>query len=121
MTRNTIVIYHNARCSKSRAACELIAAQGIKAEVIDYLRTPPGKEELRGLLKKLGMKPEELVRRGEEVFKAQYAGKNLSDEQWLEALVAHPILIERPIVVRGARAVIGRPPEKVLELLDADD
>ena len=81
----------------------------------------PGWDELRELLKKLGMKPSELVRRGEEAFKENYAGKTLDEEQWLDALVAHPVLIERPIVVRGDRAVIGRPPEKIAELLDADD
>jgi len=121
MNNNAVVIYHNPRCSKSRSACELIAARGFNAEVIDYLKTPPSQDELRGLLKKLGMKPEELVRRGEAVFKENYAGRTLSDEQWLVALVAHPILIERPIVVCGARAVIGRPPEKVLELLEHED
>ena len=121
MSNSAIVIYHNPRCSKSRSACELIAARGINAEVIDYLKTPPNQDELRGLLKKLAMKAEEVVRRGEPVFKENYAGQTLSDEQWLDALVAHPILIERPIVVRGARAVIGRPPEKVLELLDCED
>ena len=116
-----IVIYHNARCSKSRSACEIVAGRGIDARIVEYLKTPPGKNELRELLKKLGMKPSELVRRGEEVFKENYAGKSLDEEQWLDALVAHPVLIERPIVVRGDRAVIGRPPEKVIELLDADD
>ncbi len=121
MSDKPVVIYHNARCSKSRSACELVAAEGINAEVIDYLKTPPGRDELRSLLRKLGMKPEQLVRQGEEVFKGHYAGKTLSDEQWLDALVAYPILIERPIVVRGDRAVIGRPSEKVRELLDADD
>ena len=121
MSKNSIVIYHNPRCSKSRSACELIAARGLIAEVIDYLKTPPKHDELRGLLNKLGMKPEELVRRGEAVFKENYAGQTLSDEQWLDALDAHPILIERPIVVRGSRAVIGRPSEKVLELLDCED
>jgi arsenate reductase len=115
-----IVIYHNARCSKSRSVCELVAARGVKAEVIEYLQTPPSREELRGLLQKLGMKPEQLVRRGEEIFKQQYAGRVLSDEEWLAALAAHPILIERPIVVCGTRAVIGRPPEKVMELLEAE-
>jgi len=121
MDKKAVVIYHNARCSKSRAACELIATQGISAEVIDYLKAPPGKEELRDLLQKLGIKPEELVRRGEAEFKEHFAGKLLSDEQWLDALLAYPILIERPIVVRGNKAVIGRPTEKVQELLDADD
>ena len=121
MTDNTLVIYHNPRCSKSRAACDLIAAHGIDAEVIDYLKTPPNQEELRGLLKKLEIKPAELVRRGEAVFKEHYAGKALSDEEWLTALATYPILIERPIVVRGAKAVIGRPTGKVLELLADDD
>ena len=109
-------IYHNNRCSKSRSACQLIAEQGVEAELIDYLKTPPSREELRDLLRKLGMKPEQLVRRGEAVFKENYAGRSLSDDEWLDALVAHPILIERPIAVRGEHAVLGRPPEKVLEL-----
>ena len=116
-----IVIYHNARCSKSRSACEIVASRGIEATIVEYLKTPPGREELRALLQKLGMKPAEIVRRGEDVFKELYAGKTLDDEQWLDALVAHPILIERPIVVRGDKAVIGRPPEKVLDLLAEAD
>ena len=116
-----LTIYHNARCSKSRSACEIVAAQGIDAQIINYLETPPGKEELRALLKKLGIRPEQLVRRGEEVFKANYAGKILSDEAWLDAMVSHPILIERPIVVLGDKAIIARPPENVLDLIrDAD-
>lgn len=116
---SSITIYHNPRCSKSRAACELIAARGVEATVIDYLKSPPSRDELRSLLDKLGMTASELVRRGEAAFSEHYAGRELSDEQWLDALIAHPILIERPIVVCGDQAVIGRPPEKVLELLDA--
>jgi len=116
-----ITIYHNPRCSKSRAACELIAARRIELKVIDYLTTPPTRDELRSLVKKLGIKPGELVRRGEVAFKENYEGHEISDEQWLAALIAHPILIERPIIVRGDRAVIGRPPEKVLEWLDSLD
>jgi arsenate reductase len=115
-----VVIYHNARCSKSRSACEIVVGKGIEAHIVEYLKTPPNREELQDLLKKLGMKPSELVRRGEDVYKQNYAGKTLAEEAWLDALAAHPILIERPIVVRGQRAVIGRPPEKVLELLDSD-
>lgn len=114
---DTIRIYHNPRCSKCRATCALITERGYKAEVVEYLETPPSKEELRALLKKLGMQPEEIVRKGEDIFKEQYAHRTLSAEEWLDALVAHPILIERPIVVRGDRAVVARPPEKVLELL----
>jgi arsenate reductase len=114
-----VVIYHNARCSKSRSACEIVAGKGIEARIVEYLKTPPDREELRALLKKPGMKASGLVRRGEGVFKENYAGKTLDEEQWLDALLAHPILIERPIVVRGDRAVVGRPPEKVLELLES--
>ncbi len=121
MSKENVTIYHNARCSKSRSACELVAARGLTAEVINYLETPPDRDELSALLKKLGMRPAELVRRSETIFNDQFAGKTLSDDEWLAALVAHPILIERPIVVRGERAVIGRPTEKVGELLDADD
>ena len=117
MSDVSVRIYHNNRCSKSRAACQLIADKGVDAEIVDYLKTPPSRDELRELLRKLGMKPAELVRRGESVFKEQYAGRSLSDEEWLDALVAHPILVERPIAVRGDRAVLGRPPEKILDLL----
>lgn len=117
MSDTPISIYHNPRCSKSRAACQLIAAQDVPAEIIDYLKTPLQRDELRALLGKLGLQPSAIVRRGESVFKEHYAGRSLNEEEWLEALVAHPILIERPIIVRGDKAVLGRPPEKVLELL----
>ena len=116
-----IVIYHNARCSKSRSACEIVAGRGIEAHIVEYLKTPPSRDELRAVLQKLGMKASELVRRGEEECKQHYAGRTLTEDEWLDALIEHPILIERPIVVRGDHAVVGRPPEKVLELLDADD
>ena len=120
MNDQTVVIYHNARCSKSRSACELVAARGIDAVIVDYLKNPPTEAALRDVLNKLGMQPSELVRRGEEIYKTQYAGRTLSEEEWLGALLQDPILIERPIVVRGKRAVVGRPTERVGELLDAD-
>jgi arsenate reductase len=110
-------IYHNPRCSKSRAALALLEQQGVSAEVVEYLKTPPSRAELQALLRRLGLKPERIVRRGEAVFKEKYAGRSLSDEEWLDALVENPILIERPIVVIGDRAILGRPPEKVLDLL----
>jgi arsenate reductase (glutaredoxin) len=113
----SLVIYHNPKCSKSRSACALIAENGLAAEVVEYLKTPPSREELRALLMKLDLKPGELVRQGEDVFKERYAGRSLSDEEWLDALVAYPILIERPIVVCGDKAVLARPAEKLLELL----
>jgi arsenate reductase len=117
MSTTPLRIYHNPRCSKSRSACGLLEEAGVQAEVVEYLKTPPTKAELRDLLRKLDMKPGELVRKGETVYKENYAGKSLTDEQWLDALVAHPILIERPIVVKGNRAVVARPPERLKELL----
>lgn len=117
MSKETIRIYYNPRCSKCRETAALVRERGYATELVEYLLAPPGKEELRSLLGKLGMKPLELVRRGEELFKQNYAGRSLSDEEWLDALAAHPLLIERPIVVRGDRAVVARPVENVLALL----
>lgn len=114
---NTIQIYYNPGCSKCRATLAMITERGYHPEVIEYLKTPPSKEMLRTLLEKLGMQPDEIVRKGETIFKEQYAHRTLDAEEWLEALVAHPILIERPIVVLGNKAVVARPPEKVLAIL----
>ncbi len=117
MKKTSIDIYHNPRCSKSRATLALLQERGVAPNVIEYLQTPPSATELRAIVRKLGIKPEALVRKGEDVFKAKYAGKTLSDAQWLEAMAANPILIERPIVVAGERAALGRPPENVLSIL----
>ena len=114
---SAITIYHNPRCGKSRSALALLEEKGVQPHIIEYLKTPPTKEELRSILKKLGMKPEQIVRKGEDVYKDKFSGKQTTDEQWLEALTRNPILIERPIVVKGDRAVIGRPPENVLTLI----
>ena len=113
----TLVVYHNPRCSKSRGACQLLADQGIAAEIVDYLKNPPGRAELADLVKKLGLPAEALVRKGEAVFKEHYAGKTLTEDDYLDALAMHPILIERPVVIKGDRAVIARPPEKLLDIL----
>ena len=110
-------IYHNPRCSKSRAALALLQDAGLEPEVVEYLKTPPTRDALAALVAQLGIKPSELLRRGETVFREHYAGRELDDDDALDALVAHPILIERPIVVVGTQAVIGRPPERVQELL----
>jgi arsenate reductase (glutaredoxin) len=110
-------IYHNPRCTKSRATLALLNERGIQPNIIEYLNTPPTAKELKGIVSKLGIKPEELVRKGEDVYKEKFSGKTLSDAQWIQALAANPILIERPIVVRGDKAVIGRPPENVEKLL----
>jgi arsenate reductase len=113
----TVTIYHNPRCTKSRATLALLEGHGIEPRVVEYLRTPPTRAELETLIAQLGIEPEGLVRKGEEVFRTEYAGKTLSREQWLDALVRHPILMERPIVVVGERAALGRPPENVEALL----
>ena len=109
-------IYHNPRCGKSRAALGILAGRGIEPTIVEYLKTPLDREQLRALLKKLGLKPEQIVRKGEDVHKQNYASKAMTDDQWLDVLAEHPILIERPIVVKGNRAVVGRPPEKIAEL-----
>jgi len=114
-----MLIYHNPRCSKSRSALALLEEHGVTPEVVRYLDEPPTREELVELLARLGMKPSELVRTGEDVCRTEYAGKTMSEDDWLTAMLAHPVLIERPVVVAGERAVVARPPEKVLELLKA--
>jgi len=112
-------IYHNPRCSKSRGACTLLAERGITPEVVEYLQIPPTSDELHALLKKLGMPAEAIVRKGEDVFKTHYAGKTLSEDEWIAALVAHPVLIERPIVICGEHAIVARPPEVLVAWLAA--
>lgn len=113
----TFTIYHNPRCSKSRATLALLRERGIEPEIIEYLVQPLTAASLKELVEQLGIKPEQLIRKGEEVFKSKYEGRTLSDAQWIDAMIADPILIERPIVVTGARAILGRPPESVLRLL----
>ncbi len=110
-------IYHNPRCSKSRQTLALIQESGIEPEIILYLTDMPSKDELKSLLKKLDLKAAQILRKGEAVFKEKYKGKELSEEEWLDAMVEHPKLIERPIVVKGDAAVLGRPPENVKILL----
>ena len=114
-----LTIYHNPKCSKSRETLELLRGRGIEPRIVEYLKSPPTAAELAAIVKQLGIRPEALVRKGEDIYKSRYAGRSLTDAEWIEALVRDPILIERPIVVAGGRAAIGRPPERVLELLDA--
>lgn len=114
----TAIIYHNPRCSKSRQALELLRERGIEARVIEYLKTPPDAATLRALLRMLGCPARDLLRRGEEAFASLGLAARLDDDDALiAAMVDHPELIERPVIVIGERAVIGRPPEKILALL----
>ena len=110
-------IYHNPRCSKSRQTLALLQENGVDPDVVLYLDNIMTVGELRGLLVKLGISPMQLVRKGEAVWKEKYKGKELSDDQVIEAMIANPKLIERPIVVKDQSAVLGRPPENVIELI----
>lgn len=114
----SVRIYHNSRCSKSRGTLELLQARGIEPEVVNYLDTPPGVDELKSLLRMLGMAPRQLLRSGEAEYRELgLADPAVGDEAILEAMASHPKLIERPIVVADGKAVIGRPPEAVLAIL----
>ena len=110
-------IYHNPRCTKSRQTLALLQEKGHSPEIVLYLETPPSKKDLKALLKKLDLKASQLVRKGEAIYKEAYKGKELSEAEWLDALIEHPKLIERPIVLNGNKATIGRPPELVLDIL----
>jgi arsenate reductase len=115
-------LYHNPRCSKSRGALELLRERGVEPEIMAYVEQAPSVEELRGLLRMLGEGPRAILRTGEpEYAELGLADPSLADDALLAALHAHPRLIERPIFVCGERAVIGRPPERVLDLLDQVD
>lgn len=113
-----MTLYHNPRCSKSRGALELLEARGLTPTVVRYLETPPSPAELKTLLARLGIGARQLLRTGEEEYQSLgLADTGLSDDQLIDAMSQHPRLIERPILVVGEKAVVGRPPEKVLEIL----
>lgn len=114
----SITIYHNPRCSKSRQTLQLLHDRGVEPEIVEYLKTPPDEKTLDEFLTKMGMEPRDLMRKKE----APYNELNLSDESLsraalIKAMVENPILIERPIVVKGGRVALGRPPEAVLDIL----
>jgi arsenate reductase len=115
---DSVTVYHNPRCSKSRQTLELLEGEGVNPSIVNYLETPPDAATLTHLLNMLGLEPRELMRKGEaEYTDLNLANPELSREQLIQAMVANPRLIERPIVVANGKAMIGRPPEKVLEIL----
>ena len=119
--KSAVTIYHNPRCSKSRETLNLIHQQGVEPQVVEYLQHPPSAQELDRLLKLLGLEPRELMRRKEDLYKERgLDDPGLDREALIQAMVAHPRLIERPIVVTASGAALGRPPENVLTLLGAD-
>jgi arsenate reductase (glutaredoxin) len=114
----TVTIYHNPRCSKSRATLALIEARGIKPKIVDYLKTPPSAAELKAILRKLGLTPRDILRTGETIYaELGLKTRDLDDDALIALMVKNPILIERPIVVAGNKAAVGRPPENVLAIL----
>ncbi|WP_312789442.1 arsenate reductase (glutaredoxin) [Sphingobacterium sp.] len=116
-----IKIYHNINCSKSRTALEFLQQQADEIEVREYLNDVPTKDELKELLSQLRIKPLDLIRKGELLFQEKFRNSQLTDEEWIDVMTAYPILIERPIVVKNGVAVIGRPIEKVISLIEKSD
>lgn len=112
-----ITIYHNTRCSKSRCALGILEEKGLDFEVREYLKDTPTAEELKEVLKKLDLPAEELIRKGEAEYKAHFKGKTLTEDEWIAAMVEYPKLIQRPIVIKGDKAVIARPAENMEKLL----
>lgn len=110
-------IYHNPRCSKSRQTLQLIKDANAEVEIVEYLNDIPTKEELKDILNKLNLNAVDILRKGEAAYKENFKGKELSNDEWIDAMIQYPKLIERPIVVKDNKAVLGRPPENVLDLL----
>ena len=113
-----VQILHNPRCGKSREALKLLQGQNCEIEIIEYLKNTPTKKELKTILSKLGLKAVDIVRKKEDVFLKKFKNKSFTNEEWLQILIENPILIERPIVIDGYKAVVGRPPELVIELFN---
>ncbi|WP_164126911.1 ArsC/Spx/MgsR family protein [Sphingobacterium luzhongxinii] len=117
-SKTTIKIYHNEMCSKSCAALQLLDKSGIETRILSYLDGTLDKPGLKNILTLLQLKPIELIRTKESLFQERYKGLVRTDEQWIEIMLQHPILIERPIIIRGNQAIIGRPIEKLINFLE---
>ncbi len=113
----TVTIWHNPRCSKSRQTLQLIRDRGIEPEIVEYLKTPPHADELRAVLDKLKLKPRDLMRTKESVYKELGLANVEDDDRLIAAMVENPVLIERPVVLKAGKAALGRPPENVAEIL----
>ncbi|RVU34266.1 arsenate reductase (glutaredoxin) [Hwanghaeella grinnelliae] len=113
----TVTIYHNPRCSKSRQTLTLLQDKGIEPEIVEYLKTPPGADEIADVLKKLGIEARALMRTKETVYKELGLSQVDDEKALIKAMAENPVLIERPVVIKGSKAAIGRPPEQVLEIL----
>lgn len=116
-TKRMVSIYHNPRCRKSREALKILHERAENVTIVEYLKECPTHQQLKEILSRLEIPAHDLIRKNEKIYKEQYKGRNLSEDEWIQAMVDHPILIERPIVIKDKKAVVGRPPEKVKELL----
>ncbi|MBE9484110.1 MAG: arsenate reductase (glutaredoxin) [Bacteroidetes bacterium] len=112
-----IKIYHNPRCKKSRAGLQYLREKGIEPEVIEYLKTPLSEADVKDLLVRLHKKPTEIIRTQEAIYKSDFKGKNFTDDEWVKILLEYPKLIQRPIVVKGPKAVLGDPASEIDVLL----
>ena len=112
-----LTIWHNPRCSKSRQTLQLLRDRGFEPVVIDYQKTPPTVEEISAILGKLAIRPRQLMRKGQEIYEELHLADEKDEARLIEAMFLHPILIERPVVINGAKAALGRPPEAVLAIL----
>lgn len=117
MKQQKIKIYFNPKCYKCRQTLEIIEEKGCTVKIVEYLKDTPTGKELKEILQKLGLKAEQIIRKKEVLFKENFKGKTFSEEEWLKILVQNPVLIERPIVISGDKAILGRPPENVLTLI----
>lgn len=111
-----LIIYHNPRCSKSRQALSILKDSGAEPRIVEYLKDVPDQTQMKEILAKLNLRPVDILRKGEQVFKEKFRNSDFTDDEWIEVMREYPKLIERPIVIKGNKAVIGRPPEKVLDL-----
>ena len=111
-----MIVYHNSKCSKSRNAIDFLREKGVDFLVVEYLKTPLNKEELKNIVAKLGIDPLDLIRKGEPEFKENFKNKSLTNNEWLDAMVKFPKLIERPIVLTDVKAIVARPTERINEL-----
>jgi len=111
-----IKIYHNPRCRKSRAGLAYLEGKGVEFEQVEYLKNPIDEEELKDILIKMNVRPTEIIRTQEDIYKKQFKDKNFTDEEWIKILLENPKLIQRPIILRGYKAVWADPPEKMEKL-----
>lgn len=118
MSKKKITIYYNPRCSKCREAMGLLEGANCEIEIIEYLKDIPTKKELKDLLMKLGLKPLDVIRTSEPIFEKKFKNKKFTDAEWIQIIIENPILLQRPILVDGYKAIIGRPVEKVVELIN---